>query len=257
MTTSFLQKLTNLAAELIKLDTIKKPSLGFHPSRPLHRHERYLNDCFLALGEIDSVVKQLNYSAIFLANFRNTPTLKKNKISRYEYMVYHIEGYLFRVTGVMDRLLLLVNIILELGLEQKECKASEILINKKGKRGKFSNDIENAIPDLLEALIKILTYINNFRDDRNTIAHSQKINYKDLRQIEGFHLALQNDITGELEKHKHLIKLKTDRKVLEYKKDFIDCTDKIVQLLIPVYELLSICFENRYELMKSNLHTKI
>jgi hypothetical protein len=247
MSDSFLQKLSNLLAEkVLSLDEIRKPSKGFHPSRPLYKHEQYISDCFQALYEIKGLMDQLNYSAIFLASFRNTPAMTKNKISRYEYMIYHIEGYLLRVTGIMDRLLILVNNILILNLTSIQCKAPIMLINQKGK---YFDRIEDLIPGLNNALLQVLNYINMFREDRNTIAHSEKIGYSDLRRIEMFHIILNSDQCEEFENLKYLVKQMTDKKVIEYKKDFLICNKKLEDLLAPVYHLLETYFFNNYEVL--------
>jgi hypothetical protein len=247
MNHSFLQNIANVVGpKITSLDVLKKPSLGFQPSRPLFKHEQYLLDCFQALSEIEGLVAQLNYSAVFLTNFRNTTGIKRSKINRFEYMLYHIESYLLRVTGVMDRLLILVSKVLSLNITPLQCKASQMVGGQKGKKGKYVDLIESKIPGLTDALNGVLSHINIFRDDRNSIAHSEKINYADLRQIEMFHLVLNSDHNEDFKNYKSFVKVLTDKKAAEYKNDFLRCNENLGRLLIPVYSLLEEYFFSNY-----------
>lgn len=93
----FFQRLTNsVSPVLVELDTFKKPSKGFRPKRPLTTAEQYLISTFKAFAELEGLAGQLDLAAIFLTNYRNTATLKNNKITRYDYLNYHIEGHLYR-----------------------------------------------------------------------------------------------------------------------------------------------------------------
>ncbi|WP_345954004.1 Cthe_2314 family HEPN domain-containing protein [Mucilaginibacter sp. PAMB04168] len=253
MVNQFSQNIALLAVDVLKLDEIKKPSLGFNPSRSLYPHEEYIQRSLLAIGEVDGLVRQLNYSAILLANFRNTPTMKRNKISRYEYMIYHIEGYLLRVTGVLDRLLKLVNTILDLKLNDNACIASMMIHSRKGVKGLHNDRIETMVPGLTNALLEISRYIEKFREDRNMIAHKGKIHYQDLREIEMFHIVLQNDPEEEIKKFEWYIKILTDKKVVEYKKDFQNCTETIESLLLPIYTLLEVFFNNYQKSLRTTI----
>jgi hypothetical protein len=221
MSKSFLQKLSNLLAEkVLSLDEIHKPLLGFQPFRPLRLDEKYISDCFQSIAEIESLLSQLEYSAVFVSSFRKTPAIIKHNISRYDYILYHIEVYLLKVTGIMDRLLIAVNVILQLNLDVMQCKAGLMLKSQKGNKGVHANRIETLAPGLSNDLIKLLDYINLFRDDRNIIAHSERISYEDLRQIEMYHVVIQNSDEEKFIKMKPLLKQMTDKKALEYKRVF-------------------------------------
>jgi hypothetical protein len=240
---SFFKNLSRIIPEILELDEVKKPSLGFFPSRPLHLHEQYLKDSFLALGEVDVLLIQLNHSAILLANFRSTKALKKNKISRYDYIVYHIEGYLLRVTGILDRVLILVNIVLNLKIKHYKCKASYMLVDDNKKSG-IAGVIKDIDAKLFNELLSLSAYIDMFREDRNQIAHSKRISYQDLSHIEAYCIVSHDDVTGEFTKWAHLFKREADKKVMEYKNDFIKCSDKINSLLQPIFASL----ENHFNL---------
>lgn len=255
MVNQFSQNIALLAVDFLKLDEIKRPSLGFNPSRSLYPHEEYIQRSLLAVGEVDGLLRQLHYAATLLANFRNTPAMKKNKISRYEYMIYHIEGYLFRVTGVLDRLLKLVNTILDLRLNDNACIASMMIISKKGVKGLHADRIETMVPGLTNALFNISRYIEKFREDRNMIAHTGKINYQDLREIEMFHIVLQNDPEEEIKRFEWYIKILTDKKAIEYKRDFKNCTETIESLLLPIYNLLETFFNNHHNSLQTAIST--
>ncbi|MXV52456.1 hypothetical protein GS399_15885 [Pedobacter sp. HMF7647] len=244
--TDFLQQLAIMVSDMIKkVDTSSKAIHGFTPNRPLLKQEKYLLDCFLASAELEDLIKQLNTSGYLLANFRNTNTLKKNNISRFEYIIYHIEGHLLRVTGVIDRLLILVNHVLQIGLANFCCKPHFMLKNKKNKKALHSAEIEK-VPLLHESLFKLSAFVDQFRDERNSIAHSKKITYQDLREIELYHLLIQTSTNPKIDKLKIVSKRKTDIKVSEYKEAMLKCNQEIKDLITPIYGILLDQFHKRH-----------
>ncbi|MBK0379733.1 Cthe_2314 family HEPN domain-containing protein [Mucilaginibacter segetis] len=246
-TNEYLQHLANVASEMAKnVDMVKNPMRGFNPHRQLHRYEQYVLDCLLAMSEIEGLVRQLNASAILMANYRESKKLKEQKISRYDYIIYHIEGHLLRVTSVIDRLLIFVNKVLEMGLTDFKCKIIFMLEDQKNKKGKYALYVEK-LPGLYDNLMTLVKYIDIFREDRNIIAHSKEIAYQDLRPIQGYHLILQGPTDSNLTKYKSLIKTKTDKKVKQYKNEMLLFNKKISDLLYPIYKILTAEFDQRYQ----------
>ena len=58
--------------------------------------DKYIIDCFLAFGRVETCMEQLQHSPLFLSNFRSTESLKKNNITRFDHIIYHIESYYLR-----------------------------------------------------------------------------------------------------------------------------------------------------------------
>jgi len=75
---------------------------SFAPNRKLYKHEEYFHSCYLRMAQVHTLLKQLDQSAILMANFRTTKSLKKEKINRFDFLIYHLESYFLRITGEFD-----------------------------------------------------------------------------------------------------------------------------------------------------------
>lgn len=243
---SFLQRLTNSVSPVLELDTSKKPSKGFHPKRPLTTAEQYLINTFKAFAELEGLASQLDLAAIFLTSYRNTATLKKNSITRYDYLNYHIEGHLLRVTGIMDRLLIAVNVVLEMGLSNYKCKPIFMLISK-GKKTKLADQLD-VLPNLYDELCKLSTFIDRFREDRNTIAHAERVTYENLQLVEMLSIVTQDrhPMIEHYDVMKEHLKLEGDKRSQEFKKAMLETNEHIRSLLAPLYILLEGHFNSSF-----------
>ena len=206
--------------------------------------ENYAIDTFLALAEIETVFEQLEQTPYFLSNFRQTKTLKKREITRFNHIIYHIESFLFRTTGIIDRMLLLLNVIFETKLPPEKCKQPNFLLNKNGKNGKYAHIIIKRDSELFLELNLFATLIQDFRNIRNEITHQKRFNSKDLKNIEMFHLVMQN---AEMKKYKYQIKDETDKVVFTYKNWMLDFNKKIKIHLDKIYEHLDIIWTEEYD----------
>jgi len=248
---AFMDKMTTMGSKLIRdTDTFKRSTPGFSPDRELFRHEEYFYDCYLALAEIYTILRQLDQSAVFLANFRSSKALKEAKITRFEHIIYHLESHLLRMTGVLDRLLILVNKVLRLGLEDVSCKSHNMLVSKDNKKAKLAPKIE-AIAGLFDALLEVSTFMDQFRDDRNSVAHSKRLNFDDLRRIEMYHVVFGDTTDPEIKKRLFIVKRETDIKVWDYKADIIKSNNSLKNLVGNVYDILDIQFTSHHTKLKS------
>lgn len=246
-----MDKMTAMGSQLIRdTDTFKRSAPGFSPDRELFRHEEYFYDCYLAVAEIYTIFRQLDQSAVFLANFRSSKALKEANISRFEHIIYHLESHLLRMTGVLDRLLILVNQILRMGLEDISCKSHNMLVSKDNKKGKHAPKIE-AVAGLFDALMEVSAFMDQFRDDRNSVAHSKRLNFEDLRKIEMYHVVFGNTTDPEIKKRLFIVKRETDLKVWTYKADMIKSNTSLKTLVGKVYDILDIQFTAHHTKLQS------
>jgi hypothetical protein len=205
--------------------------------------DKYFVDCFLAFGRVETCMEQLQQSPLFLSNFRSTESLKKNNITRFDHIIYHIESYFFRLTGLLDRLLILTNFCLELGLTNINCKPNVLINNLKGKEGKQAPRIKKISPNLLTQLIKLNNIINDFREIRNEIAHEKRYIPDYLKYIEML------DISYRSEKDtikKNEIK-KASKKAFDYlvtfeKNKMTDLNDEIIKQILMIYNEMNYIF---------------
>jgi len=245
---SFLQYLSRLSLPMIEDQSLVREARdGFDPKRPLKLSEEYLRDTSLALSEVEMLMKQLKQATLYLSSYRSIPAFKKNEITRYDHIIYHLEMHLFKTTSVLDRLMILTNIILELGDTQKNCKASVFLFPKNGK--KEYRDKIDSYTGLYRALVKVAVCIEPYREDRNMIAHHKNIDYKELRPVEMYSLLLRLD-RGEdkdfISNFKVLAKTETDRTVAQLKKSLEIFNDDLKVLLDEVYSILRTIFTQRF-----------
>lgn len=243
-------RLTLLASELIQTtDSGKRSEHGFQPNRTLTKYEQYFYDCFQGMGEVHTLMRQLDQTAIFFANFRSIKSMKAQDITRYDHMVYHLESYVLRVTGILDRLLIFVNQVLCLGMEEASCKPHMMLSGKNGKKGPVTPRVE-AVDGLFTALDSVRTFVDQFREQRNEVAHSRRWEALDMRRIEMFHIVLSKTDDPEILMREFIIKRETDLKMWEYKAQMLNNTRQLKKLVADVFAILLVCFEEKYLSLK-------
>ncbi|WP_316819119.1 Cthe_2314 family HEPN domain-containing protein [Pedobacter nyackensis] len=242
---------TSLASDLIKnTDSGKRSENGFHPNRELFKHEKYFYDCFQGMGTIHTLMRQLDQSAVFFANFRSTKSMKKLDINRFDHMVYHLESYVLRITGILDRLLIFVNQVIGLGLEDASCKPHMMLTGKNGKIGPVTSRVK-AIGGLFESLVSVRSFVDKYREQRNEVAHSNRWEAQDMRRIEMLHIVLSKTEDPEILEREFIIKRETDLKMWEYKAQMINSTEKLKTLVADVFAILLVCFDDKYNSLKN------
>jgi hypothetical protein len=242
---TFKNKLNNLASKFINenLDSTKG-KIPVENGQETTPKIDYLIESFLALAEIETIFEQLEQTPYFLSNFRQTKKLKEKGISRFNHIIYHIESYLFRITGIMDRMMILLNIIFETNLVPEKCKPYNFLLDKKGKEGKYAEIIKKGDPELFLELNLLGFLIQDFRKLRNEIAHQKRFNSKDLRDIELFNI-VESDV--EIDNFKYLVKRETDKTVSEYKRKMLGANEKIRIHLEKIYECLDFIWSEAYD----------
>lgn len=246
----FVTHLVKLSADLIAISNKGIAEEGYQPNRALLKHELYLYDCFQGMGAIHTIMRQLDQTAVFFANFRTTKSMKSNDITRFDHMVYHLENYLLRVTGVLDRLLIFTNQILKLGLKEASCKSHLMMTSRDGKKGVAAPKIE-AVNGLFESLDAVRSFVDQYREQRNEIAHAKRWESFDMRRIEMFHIVLSKTDDPEIQRRAFIMKRMTDEKMWEYKAKMLESTKTLKQLVSDVFAILQVQFDNRYQALKA------
>ncbi|MGY5353549.1 Cthe_2314 family HEPN domain-containing protein [Wenyingzhuangia sp. IMCC45467] len=232
---TFKKKLGNLSSEfIIKNDDKYKPT----------NKDNFLIESFLAVAEIDIVLEQLYQTPYFLSSFRQTEKLKKNGIYRFEHIIYHIENYLFRTTGIMDRLLIFLNILLETNLKPRDCKPYNFLINKNGTEGKCAEKIKLKSPELFFELNLLNSFIDTFREIRNEITHQKRFNTEDLKKIELLNIVSKD---STISNEKYTLKRETDKIVFKYRDLMLKNNNEIEIQLNKIYKILDLVWSEVYK----------
>jgi len=138
----------------------------------LKKHQLYCVNVFQCAMNVLECVEDIEHINVFIKQYPYKKTLQNAGVTRKRYMQYHLENYLMRLVGLIDRLSLLVNEVYELGLPPELCRI-RILERMEQMKGQ-------SVIDSIKSFDKAL---KNTRTARNTISHQKKYNDKDLDEI--------------------------------------------------------------------------
>jgi hypothetical protein len=200
----FLKELARIMAGVMK-ETIEHRERKIVQLREFLPHEKYTERVLFAAAEVQTTLTQLVQTVLFMSNFRSTQKLKAYRVGRYDHSVYHYENFLIRVTGCLDRCLILTNSAFDLGNEPEDCKYQLI------KKNRYIKESE-----VLGPLGNINEIIKPYRKQRNIVTHSKRYSEANLRTLELFSLMqnIEPDVVPS-----HLAKLEADQVVAIRKED--------------------------------------
>jgi hypothetical protein len=113
--TSFIRTLSNLTAAMLReVVPDSSPRLGEF-TRLFTKQEEYLRLCLLSAGEVMVACDQLHYALAYLSGYRTRQTLDGERISRADYIAYHLENLYLRMAMITDRSLKLTNTVFQFG----------------------------------------------------------------------------------------------------------------------------------------------
>lgn len=169
------------------------------------KKEHYSIESLIAVSEILSCVDQLYFSKNMLSGYRKS--MLKNKMNRFDYLLFGVENFYLRLTSVYERCLKLLNVIYKLELKDRECRNDIIFKNVKLKDS-----------NLIKILKHFYKFLSKYRRVRNVIAHKNSYSDSELHDFEGFYYLIEDDT--ELEKYKNYFKIRSDEYVKKKKKQF-------------------------------------
>jgi hypothetical protein len=132
-------------------------------------------------------------------NFRATPALKKQGVTRDKHIAYHLEGYLVRTTSVFDRRLILTNDVFRLGNPPRNCRRDVILSN---------SYVKNSV--VAKSLTLMEKVVDQFKQARHAVAHRAGYSDEELYRLGIFYLVTR-ERPETAPKYKHVISLYTNR----------------------------------------------
>lgn len=156
---NFIEELNPIAKKFHKANKKGKDPI-------LSEREEFIFDIFQRLNEIVDKLKDLNYSVMFFSVYPNYK-LWRSKITRQEYIIYHLEYYYINIVALYDRLLHFVNFIYDLGLADQFVTLRSIITNKHVKKETIK--ILKGIDKTLQGIRKIQNKIKHkekFRDKK-------------------------------------------------------------------------------------------
>jgi len=121
---------------------------------------------FTCVIEIDYKMQDISLCPLFIKNY-NVSSQIKSMISRYDYIMYHLEFYYINIVSIFDRMLHLVNFLYDLGLKDRFVNRDIIVTNK---------NVDKNIIKLLKRFDKSLQGIRTLQ---NKIKHKERINERE------------------------------------------------------------------------------
>jgi hypothetical protein len=209
----FVKKVINNSTEIIKqdpltADDIKRYRQGKSPrKRKKSLYNQYNIDVFYRLKRILETLDDLRAVQIFLRQYPYAKTLRKHKISRTGYAVYHIESYFLKVASLKDKLALLINDVYNLGLPDKKVKI-DLLSEMK--------QLKNSPAVFL--LKKFTKALDGITSQRNIIAHRGKYDDREITEIRMYEM-VEDKIKPAIFYTKLLTKLYINKMLKIFKKN--------------------------------------
>lgn len=192
---------------------------------PATTEEAFFIDTLTGINKITECLDQIYFSIELLSGFRK----KKNSVmNRHDYVIFMIENFYLRITSIFDRALRLSNFIFEIGIPERECRESTIIKNNKIK----GTEVETS----LKALKK---FSDNFKQIRNSVAHSNTFEDKELNPIGQYYYLLDNGDPDDLKRYSNIYKTKTDNYIRDKKNELIKSADEIYDLITKYLDSLA------------------
>ena len=142
-----------LMAEVKDLPSMQGEGNKRHLLTSTHRLNIDLNTKFVELNRIKS---DINKVVVFLKRFPTRKFYEENEITELDYIKYHLEVFFHKVATGSDLLKLLVNVLFELNIANKQC-------NTKKLKEKIPNKYINPFIGLIEAYDESFKNIKFFR----------------------------------------------------------------------------------------------
>jgi hypothetical protein len=130
----------------------------YGPTRPLSPAEAYVYLCVGTLGRLLSIVEQLDIAARMVGRTIGEITIDGEQIPRMSALAFRIENYLFRMTALFDRAMILTNDVLCLQIDHRNCTLRELL----------KQEVLSSGP-LRDELCALSEVVEPYRDARNRI----------------------------------------------------------------------------------------
>jgi len=231
-----------------KTGDLQKPGTVFkahsEPKRPLTRLEAYLSHCGYCSANFLSYLAKIEQIGFFISDGTVSIKNKRNGINGHQLLSYHIENFIIRTQGLIERTSILIDAILYLGNDSQFMTYGLMKSNMHVKRISLDSELR-----------KLKKGTQDFQHHRNEIIHARDYLDDDLRKLEGLYLAYEIWKKDGLQKER-LKYMKLDIKYderqirLEWNKrvnGFIDKIKPIIEAILekmePVYEAYRKSFE--------------
>lgn len=125
--------------------------------------------------EVHKLLINLNQILFFISNIKISKKMSKNNIDERVLITYHTENFYFRVTGILDRVLAMLNCVYKLEIISKATRFN-VILDDKGKIPAKGLLLQEKNPTIYILLVNLSNVVNDFRLMRNDVAHQTTYN---------------------------------------------------------------------------------
>lgn len=244
----FVQKLINNGTEIFKKDPLttkdvtdfKKGNLS-RDRRRTNPYIRYNGDVFSDLCRVLETLDDLRSVQVFLKQYPHSKTLKKNKITRTNYAIYHIEVYFLKVASLRDKLAILINDVYQVGLPDKRVTVELLTEMRQLKDAKC-----------ITLLQKFSQAIDSIVRQRHIVAHKGKYDDRELTELKLYEL-----VQDKIKNMEFLLRLRTRWYVQKKLKTFKHNQMEIEKFIDAFFACLIKEFEARCEVFSDLSASKL
>lgn len=205
--------------------------------RPLTQLEAYLSNCGYCTAQLLSHLEKIELIGIFISDGTMSQKLKKNNITRNKVLVYNIENFIVTTRGLIDRLVILIDAILNLGNDSQFISYN--LIKENSHVQKLKLDVH---------LKKLKKICEEYHYPRNQIIHQSQFVTDDIRRLEMYSLLSENQKINGIKDEKYRFKTRFGERRIraEWTKKVQQFTEQIA----PEIEKILGKMESTYEAYK-------
>ena len=229
-----LSRLGNLAEDIVKATMRQNENGEYVLKRNFRSDEEYASKSMHATSELISVCEQMGYCVDFLAGFRSKNYPKHSNITRFDYIVYHLENHLIRTGMILERSLQLANIIFQLGLPERQCSMATVTENH-----------HIAPTEVGKSLKRIRKTTEPFRSKRNIVIHRHGYTDEELGKLEVFSIIERSD-SETAKRLFHIYKSMTDNAVASKKEELYKFNQKVFKEVFSLLDSLEEVFVVKY-----------
>jgi len=214
-------------------------------TRPACPFEAYSSGVLMSAGELFSACNQMELATQLLSGFRSRDN-GDIVVTRYDYIIYHVENHVLRGGMIVDRCLKLANTVFELGNAPAQCKFDVIAKNA-----------HVTTTSVVSTLKEIKKQLQDTQTERNSIAHFKTYDHEDLYHV-GIHSTMLK--SGEDEATAwaaHFIKTQADKFVAVKKTEMTSLNQLAKRLVGELFDSLVSPYNKRRSAKQRNAKQQI
>lgn len=228
-----------------QLPALEEGEDGFF--RPeLDHFQYYIFSSAKALQELVSWFEQLEFSIAYIEHQEAPKEFEAHGINHVTDLQFKLENHLVRLESLYDRLLMLTNCLLNLGISDNALSHELVIGNKNVKYYKADAPIKS-----------VKTALKPYKEIRNSIIHHRSYNEPAILDLSALHFFENVDFDlDDLEKIKSEKPSEEMAKLLKdlYVGEFKEVNDKLCDRVINVLDLLCSIFRYEEKVAKVKQH---